>query len=114
METTSTHLDDPIEITPEELQANRSSYTVIDVRNDYEYNNELGHIEGSRLATLGPAIDDIMKGADKNGKYVFVCRTGGRSDAGARIALDLGFTAYNLVGGMVAWNEAGLPVVREE
>jgi rhodanese-related sulfurtransferase len=42
---------------------------------------------------------------------ICVCHVGGRSAAVAS-ALDLaGFSVFNLVGGMVAWAAAGLPVV---
>ena len=44
---------------------------------------------------------------------VLICRTGRRSDAAANALAGMGFTTYNVVGGMTAWASAGLPVVAE-
>ena len=45
---------------------------------------------------------------------VLICRSGRRSDAVAHALAEMGFTTYNVVGGMAAWAAAGLPVVAED
>jgi rhodanese-related sulfurtransferase len=45
---------------------------------------------------------------------VFICRSGSRSDAVATALAGMGFTTFNVIGGMMAWDAAGLPVVAED
>lgn len=44
---------------------------------------------------------------------IFICRSGGRSMAAANALAQMGFTTYNVQGGMGAWAAAGLPVLAE-
>lgn len=44
---------------------------------------------------------------------VFICRSGGRSIAAANALSQMGYTTYNVQGGMGAWAASGLPVVAE-
>lgn len=48
------------------------------------------------------------------GSLVFICRTGSRSDAVATALAGMGFTTFNVLGGMMAWQAAGMPVVAED
>ena len=45
---------------------------------------------------------------------ILICRSGIRSMAAANALAGMGFTTYNVVGGMGAWAAAGLPVVAED
>jgi rhodanese-related sulfurtransferase len=45
---------------------------------------------------------------------VCVCRSGARSARATESLLEWGFEATNMAGGMKAWAEAGLSVVRED
>ena len=45
---------------------------------------------------------------------ILICRSGTRSMAAANALAGMGFTTYNVVGGMGAWAAAGLPVVAED
>jgi sulfur dioxygenase len=87
---------------------------IIDVREQDEYTDELGHLRGSRLIPLRllpskAAEFDHLKGSE----IVAVCRSGVRSTTAAAILTGLGFEhVSNLKGGMLEWNEAGLPVER--
>lgn len=87
---------------------------IIDVREQDEYSGELGHLRGSRLIPLRvlpakAAELDNLKGSE----IVAVCRSGVRSTTAAAILTGLGFEhVSNLKGGMLEWNEAGLPVER--
>lgn len=85
--------------------------TVIDVRTPEEF--AAGHVEGAVLVDYNaPDFADRIAEFDPEGDYVIYCRSGNRS-AGARdVMADQGFTdVVDVEGGIVAWNEAGLPIV---
>jgi sulfur dioxygenase len=87
---------------------------VLDVREPQEFVGELGHIAGSTLVPLRELADRAGElEAHKSGPTVVVCRSGVRSTTAAAILAGLGFEeVYNLQGGMVDWNDRGLPVER--
>lgn len=86
---------------------------LIDVRRPDEYNNELGHIEGTELITLGPDLTAFLEKGNKSEEIIFVCRSGGRSGAATQESIKLGYKfTINMAGGMIRWNEKKLPVVR--
>jgi rhodanese-related sulfurtransferase len=105
---TNPELDIVEDVSPDEVNAKKQDLTIIDVRTSEEYTGELGHISQSRLITLDTLmdhIDDIPR--DKT--VVFICRSGRRSANATAIAKDNGFeSAFNMKGGMLAWNEMGL------
>jgi len=85
---------------------------LIDVRDADEYSGELGHIAGSRLV---PLREFSERAAEltllKDHQIVTVCRVGMRSATAAAILTGLGCEqVWNLKGGMLAWNDARLPV----
>lgn len=84
---------------------------IIDVRMPEEYTGELGHIEKAELVTLGPDLDNFLRESDKKKPLVFVCRSGARSGRATLDAMEVGFhEVYNMEGGMVQWNNLGLPI----
>lgn len=86
---------------------------LIDVRRPDEYNNELGHIEGTTLITLGPELTSFLENGNRSEEIVFICRSGGRSGSATAESIKLGYKfTVNMVGGMIRWNEAKLPIVR--
>ncbi len=94
--------------------AGGSAPMVLDVREPEEYSDELGHIRGSRLIPLKtlPARAGELD-ALKTSEIVVVCRAGVRSSTAAAVLTGLGFEhVSNLKGGMLEWNDAGLPVER--
>lgn len=101
------------EISPNTVNEKQTDYVIIDVRGEDEYNAELGHINDSKLVTLGENLTNWLnenKDSHKNKEIVFVCRSGGRSGRATEEALGLGYTeVYNMTGGMIYWNELNLP-----
>jgi len=52
--------------------------------------------------------------ADKKAKIVLYCRSGRMSDIAARKLAAAGYkNLFNLAGGMIAWEEAGLPLLTD-
>lgn len=105
------------QLMPHEIHAMLQSPTppfLLDVREDREYNGELGHIPGSVLIPLRelPARAEELDGARAR-TIVAICRSGVRSTTAAAILAGLGFEqVYNLRDGMVGWNDSALPVER--
>ncbi len=88
---------------------------LLDVREQSEFQGELGHIRGSILIPLKQLPERADELSDHQASpIVVVCRSGVRSTTAAAILTGLGFTdVSNLRGGMVDWNELGLPVERQ-
>ena len=94
---------------------------VIDVREPSEF--ETGHIPGAINIPRGvlefqvdahPAVANVSDPAlsHKERPIVVVCRTGGRAALSAVNLQRLGFgDVRSIGGGVVAWGEAGLPLV---
>lgn len=100
------------EIMPTELAAAPAGRRrrVVDVREEHEFTGDLGRIAGAKLVPLATVTREAQSW-DHQEEIVLVCRSGGRSGFAARELKALGFPrVINLVGGMLAWNEAKLPV----
>jgi glyoxylase-like metal-dependent hydrolase (beta-lactamase superfamily II)/rhodanese-related sulfurtransferase len=99
-----------VEVDPPVISALGSKIALIDVREPAEFTGELGHVPGANLVPLATLVEAAATW-DREREIVLVCRSGGRS---ARAAMELarrGFRhLYNLRGGMLAWNQARLPV----
>jgi rhodanese-related sulfurtransferase len=81
---------------------------LVDVREDDEW--EAGHAPDAVHLAMGLVAERIDE-LPTDRTVVCVCRLGGRS-ASVAAALDgAGYDVRNLDGGMVAWEQAGLPVV---
>ena len=87
---------------------------LVDVREPAEYSGELGHLAGSVLIPLRELMNRMTEIEEyKTGPVVTVCRAGMRSATAAAILGRSGFSdVSNLAGGLLGWNEAGLPVER--
>jgi rhodanese-related sulfurtransferase len=94
--------------TVEELR-NHDDVVVLDVREDWEY--ETGHIPETTWIPLGELPARLTE-LPKDKTVVVVCHSGGRSDQATEILRQQGFdNAHNMLGGMVAWSQAGYEVV---
>jgi rhodanese-related sulfurtransferase len=108
------------EIRPGQLQVLISSpnwanakVRLLDVRMPNEFTSELGHVANSELVTLGPDLQQLLDNGDRKTPIVFICRSGARSGQATGYAIDIGYeNVANLQGGMIQWNNEGLPVVR--
>ena len=96
---------------PKEAFAKLSDFQVIDVREPYEWNDELGHIKEATLIPAG-LLSQKMSQLDKNKPILVVCRSGRRSANASQILGSQGYQVFNLNGGMIKWNASGLGVVR--
>ncbi len=84
----------------------------LDVRTPVEFDGE--HIEGSALHPLSDLEPDAVKAlaAGKSGVLV-ICRSGNRAKQAAEKLVAAGVDDVKVLdGGIMAWNAAGLPLVR--
>lgn len=112
----NTYIRDGIpEIDVDEVHKHGKQLSLVDVRRPDEFNNELGHVAGSVLITLGPDLQNYIESIkDPQQVIIFICRSGNRSGTATLMARDLGLKqVYNMTGGMIRWNDFGLPVVRD-
>jgi rhodanese-related sulfurtransferase len=80
---------------------------LIDVRQTEEH--EAGRIAGDRfieLAQLSGQVETI----DRDRPVVFYCRSGSRSAMATEAFRGAGFDAHNMIGGLLDWDAAGLPL----
>jgi molybdopterin/thiamine biosynthesis adenylyltransferase/rhodanese-related sulfurtransferase len=87
---------------------------LIDTREPHEY--EEAHIEGGRLVPPGILRDEIASVVpDRTQRVLLYCRSGNRSGKAAEEMAELGYESVaNVAGGILAWQEQGLPVVTVE
>jgi rhodanese-related sulfurtransferase len=97
------------EIDVRSAAARLSDYRVVDVRGRDEFEGPLGHVPGSELVPTEQLCADAPALGER--PLLLVCRSGRRSGLACQALIARGFPAVtNLAGGMIAWNEAGLPV----
>ena len=98
------------QISVETLHAEKNDFYLLDVRNDQEWNT--GHIEGAHLMELARAaqhLEDIP--ADK--PVAVICHSGNRASIIASLLKkERGITTFNVKGGMQAWIQAKLPLIK--
>ncbi len=101
------------EVSVEKVKDTLGKVRLIDVRRPDEFCNELGHIQGAELVTLGSDLTRFLENGDRTQEIVFVCRSGGRSGQATAESQKLGYKwTSNMVGGMIRWNELGFSVLR--
>jgi rhodanese-related sulfurtransferase len=80
---------------------------LIDVRQGYEH--EAGRIAGDRLIELARLATEANT-LDRERPVVFYCRSGARSAMATDAFRGAGFNAHNMIGGLLDWEAAGLPL----
>ncbi len=88
-----------------------STAVLLDVRENDEWSR--GHAADAQHIPMGevPArLDEISRSA----KLYVMCKVGGRSAKVADFLARNGFEPINVNGGMLAWAEAGRPVVTDD
>jgi rhodanese-related sulfurtransferase len=101
------------QVTPTELERMLQSkdFPLINVHIPYE-----GEIEGTDqhipFDQITQRLGDLP--SDKNAKVVIYCRSGNMSTRAAGDLVQAGYTnIWELGGGMIAWTDAGLPLITE-
>lgn len=83
---------------------------ILDVREPWEYAQ--GHVPESALIPLGQLASRLAELPQDRPIYV-ICRSGNRSQQAAELLVASGFSeVYNVQGGMLAYERAGLPIAR--
>jgi rhodanese-related sulfurtransferase len=85
----------------------RGEIQLIDVRTPGEH--EAGRIPGGRLVELSQLAAEADS-IDRERPVVFYCRSGARSAMAAQAFSQAGFDAHNMIGGLLDWDAAGLPL----
>ena len=87
-------------------------FELLDLRTEEEFNS--GHLEGaSNIDFNGPGFADELENLDKNKRYLLYCRTGNKSGQTLDLMKEKEFIeAYNMLGGIMEWNDEGYDVVK--
>ena len=98
------------QLTVTELSSKRNGLVILDVRGRTEW--EAGHLPGARLIPLAELPDRLTEiPADQ--PVAVHCQGGSRSAIAASLLLARGHRAVaNVIGGLTAWEQAGLPIER--
>lgn len=94
------------EITVPDAEKRYTEDQVLDVREDFEV------AEGMIPTALHIPMGQLNARAaelDKDRPIIVVCRSGNRSATVADALNQAGYTADTMAGGMIAWQQAGLP-----
>jgi rhodanese-related sulfurtransferase len=82
---------------------------LLDVREPGEW--AAGHAAEAAHVPLGQLSLDAIPDGDP---LLVICHIGGRSAMATRALRNAGLAAFNVAGGMAAWERAGLPVVTDD
>ena len=98
------------EVDPLAVYESRCRIRIIDVREPEELSGALGAIGGAESIAKRYALTEAHAWP-RDEAVVFVCRSGRRSGTVAKALAAQGFTnVSSMTGGMIAWNERGLPL----
>ena len=92
-------------------EINGGDVVLIDTREPHEYQE--AHLEDGKLVPPGLIADEIEAAApDKSARTILYCRSGNRSALAAAQLQRLGYeNVASVSGGILRWQEQGLPVV---
>lgn len=91
----------------EEVVQAGAAHQLIDVRTPQEFAS--GHIAGAiniPVEEIGQRLGEVSKETP----VVVYCRSGNRSAQAAQILASAGYTGIYDLGGVIAWQQAGLPL----
>ncbi len=101
------------DIRPIDIAEARIHERLVDVREPDELGAELGHVAGVENIPFSTVLQVASSRFGKDEPVVLVCRSGRRSGQAAEALTAAGYSCImNMAGGMIAWNEARLPVQR--
>jgi len=95
-----------VDVVQAQKMSSDDGYVILDVRTERE--RRQGHPPDSIhivLETIPQRLDEL-----KGKKVLAFCRSGNRSDAAARFLNQQDIEAHNVLGGILAWSRAGLPL----
>lgn len=89
---------------------NAADVQVLDVRTAEEFAEE--HLAGALNIDVkkDSFMDEVKKALEKNKKVAVYCRSGRRSANACNLLTKEGYSAVNLLGGIMKWKEEGKPV----
>jgi sulfur dioxygenase len=100
-----------LEIDPEWVAEHLAEVHVLDVRQPEELEDKLGHIAAAQCVPLNQLKDRLAE-IPKDKPVIPVCHAGMRSGQATVLLRDAGFPRVaNLRGGMLLWQQMGLPVL---
>jgi rhodanese-related sulfurtransferase len=85
---------------------------LVDCREPYEWT--AGHVEGAVHIPLNAIMAGAGRDLDSGTPVAVICRSGNRSELATMMFQARGFEAYNVEGGMEAWEAAGFPFEAED
>jgi glyoxylase-like metal-dependent hydrolase (beta-lactamase superfamily II)/rhodanese-related sulfurtransferase len=102
-----------LEITPQWVATHRTEVNILDVRTKVETDEETLHIEGALLIPINE-LRDRLEDVPKDKPVMTICRAGKRSVLAASILKENGWSQVaNIRGGLLQWQEEGLPVLHQ-
>lgn len=106
------HSQQAVNVAQAQQQFSTGEAVLIDVREPDEF--AMLRAPGAKLIPLGQLAQRLSElPQDKSKPVLLVCRSGNRSGVAAGILAKAGYTrAINVSGGMKAWEQQGLPVLR--
>ena len=88
----------------------KPNLVIVDVRTPEEY--ATGYIEGAVNLCVECDAQLLLDNLNPEDEILLYCRTARRSANAMRILNDNGYEkVYNMLGGIVAWKDAGYPIV---
>lgn len=99
------------EITPDQLYSQQDRWTIVDVREPYEWQS--GIIKNSLRIPMND-VPGKLKEFNKSDHYAVVCAHGNRSEMAALFLADNGLNAATLSGGIARWLAEQLPIEYDE
>jgi len=103
------HFETVNDVAAQEVLNHLDQLVLIDVRQPEEYTGELGHIAHTKLIVLN-TLPEQLNTIPQNKPVVFICRSGMRSAQACAYAQSQGYNhVYNMMGGMLMWNQLQFP-----